>query len=114
MVVWLFGPTSDDGSYPVEIEYPNIDQSNEFQSANSDSELAELIKESSGLEESDSENIRDWLECDVDPSYKYWRTREPLLVSSTTKTPETTKKSQRQLTVLTKIHPASKLFTSLR
>lgn len=35
------------------------------------SELAGLIKESSGFEECDQENIQDWLECDVDdPGYQ--------------------------------------------
>ncbi|GBN50587.1 hypothetical protein AVEN_242966-1, partial [Araneus ventricosus] len=42
-----------------------------FQTANSNSELARLIKEYSGFEECDQEIIQDWLECDVDdPDYQ--------------------------------------------
>ncbi|GBO14886.1 hypothetical protein AVEN_21551-1 [Araneus ventricosus] len=49
----------------------HFSQPKAFQTANSNSELARLIKEYSGFEECDQEIIQDWLECDVDdPDYQ--------------------------------------------
>ncbi|KAJ8894259.1 hypothetical protein PR048_006871 [Dryococelus australis] len=81
---------------------------------NSDeTDVAGLIKESSGFEERDQENIQDWLECDIDDSGYQVLMDDEIIASVIMDQDPCDDEKESSSDCIKKDHPVRKLFTAL-